>query len=27
MISASVRIAAPPAVVFPYFTDPELMVT
>ena len=26
MISASVRIAAPPDVVFPYFTDPELMV-
>ena len=27
MISASVRIAAPPEVVFPYFTDPELIVT
>jgi uncharacterized protein YndB with AHSA1/START domain len=27
MISASVRIAAPPEVVFPYFTDPVLMVT
>jgi uncharacterized protein YndB with AHSA1/START domain len=27
MISASVRIAAPPKVVFPYFTDPQLMVT
>ena len=27
MISASVRIAAPPEVVFPYFTDPHLMVT
>ena len=27
MISASVRIAAPPEVVFPYFTDPQLMVT
>ena len=27
MISASVRIAAPPDVVFPYFTDPQLMVT
>ena len=26
MISASVRIAASPEVVFPYFTDPELMV-
>jgi uncharacterized protein YndB with AHSA1/START domain len=26
VISASVRIAAPPEVVFPYFTDPELMV-
>jgi len=26
MISASVRIAAPPDVVFPYFTDPQLMV-
>jgi uncharacterized protein YndB with AHSA1/START domain len=27
MISASVRIAAPPDVVFPYFTDSQLMVT
>jgi len=27
VISASVRIAAPPEVVFPYFTDPVLMVT
>ena len=27
MISTSVRIAAPPEVVFPYFTDPKLMVT
>jgi uncharacterized protein YndB with AHSA1/START domain len=27
VISASVRIAAPPEVVFPYFTDPRLMVT
>ncbi len=27
MINTSVRIAAPPEVVFPYFTDPELMVT
>ena len=27
MISASVRIAAPPEVVFSYFTDPQLMVT
>jgi uncharacterized protein YndB with AHSA1/START domain len=27
VISASVRIAAPPEVVFPYFTDPQLMVT
>ncbi len=27
MINASVRIAAPPEVVFPYFTDPQLMVT
>ena len=27
MISTSVRIAAPPEVVFPYFTDPQLMVT
>ena len=27
MISASVRIAAPPEVVFPYFTDPALIVT
>jgi uncharacterized protein YndB with AHSA1/START domain len=27
VISASVRIAAPPEVVFPYFTDPDLMVT
>jgi len=27
VISASVRIAAPPEVVFPYFTDPKLMVT
>ena len=27
MIRASVRIAAPPEVVFPYFTDPRLMVT
>ena len=27
MISTSVRIAASPEVVFPYFTDPQLMVT
>jgi uncharacterized protein YndB with AHSA1/START domain len=27
VISASVRIAAPPEVVFPYFTDPDLIVT
>ena len=27
MISASVRIAAPPEVVFAYFTDPQLLVT
>jgi uncharacterized protein YndB with AHSA1/START domain len=27
MISASVRIAASPEVVFPYFTDPKLMVS
>jgi len=27
VISTSVRIAAPPEVVFPYFTDPQLMVT
>jgi uncharacterized protein YndB with AHSA1/START domain len=27
VISASVRIAAPPEVVFPYFTDPQLLVT
>ncbi len=27
MISTSVRIAALPEVVFPYFTDPKLMVT
>ena len=27
MISTSVRIDAPPDVVFPYFTDPQLMVT
>ena len=27
MISTSVRIAATPEVVFPYFTDPRLMVT
>jgi uncharacterized protein YndB with AHSA1/START domain len=27
MISTSVRIAATPEVVFPYFTDPQLMVT
>jgi len=27
MISASVRIAAPPEVVFPYFTDARLMAT
>jgi uncharacterized protein YndB with AHSA1/START domain len=26
VISASVRIAAPPRLVFPYFTDPRLMV-
>ena len=26
-VVASVRIAAPPEVVFPYFTDPELVVT
>lgn len=26
MINTSVRIAASPDVVFPYFTDPELMV-
>jgi uncharacterized protein YndB with AHSA1/START domain len=27
VISASVRIAAAPEVVFPYFTDPQLMIT
>jgi uncharacterized protein YndB with AHSA1/START domain len=27
VISVSVRIAAPPEAVFPYFTDPRLMVT
>jgi len=27
VISASVRVAAPPEVVFPYFTDPALIVT
>jgi uncharacterized protein YndB with AHSA1/START domain len=27
VISTSVRIAAPPEVVFPYFTDPQLLVT
>jgi uncharacterized protein YndB with AHSA1/START domain len=27
VISSSVRIAASPEVVFPYFTDPQLMVT
>jgi uncharacterized protein YndB with AHSA1/START domain len=27
VISASVRIAAPPEVVFTYFTDPQLLVT
>jgi uncharacterized protein YndB with AHSA1/START domain len=27
VISASVRIAATPDVVFPYFTDPRLLVT
>jgi uncharacterized protein YndB with AHSA1/START domain len=27
MITSSVRIAAPPELVFPYFTDPMLMVT
>jgi uncharacterized protein YndB with AHSA1/START domain len=27
VISTSVRIAAPPEVIFPYFTDPQLMVT
>ena len=27
MISASVRIAASPEAVFPYFTDPRLIVT
>jgi uncharacterized protein YndB with AHSA1/START domain len=27
VISASVRIAAPPEVVFPYFTDPQLLIT
>jgi uncharacterized protein YndB with AHSA1/START domain len=27
VISSSVRIAAPPDVVFPYFTDPQLIVT
>lgn len=26
VLTATVRIGAPPAVVFPYFTDPELMV-
>ncbi len=26
-VVASVRIAAPPEVVFPYFTDPDLVVT
>jgi uncharacterized protein YndB with AHSA1/START domain len=27
VISASVRIATPPEVVFPYFTDPQLLLT
>jgi uncharacterized protein YndB with AHSA1/START domain len=27
VISASVRIAAPPEVVFPYFTEPHLLVS
>jgi hypothetical protein len=27
VINTSVRIATPPEVVFPYFTDPQLMVT
>jgi uncharacterized protein YndB with AHSA1/START domain len=27
VITASVRIAAPPEVVFPYFIDPQLLVT
>ena len=27
MISTSVRFAARPEVAFPYFTDPQLMVT
>jgi uncharacterized protein YndB with AHSA1/START domain len=27
VISASVRIAAPPEVVFPYFTEPQLIVS
>jgi uncharacterized protein YndB with AHSA1/START domain len=27
VISATARIAAPPEIVFPYFTDPQLMVT
>jgi uncharacterized protein YndB with AHSA1/START domain len=27
VISSSVRIAAPPEVVFPYFTDAQLLVT
>jgi uncharacterized protein YndB with AHSA1/START domain len=27
MISASIRIAAPPEIVFPYFTDAQLLVT
>jgi uncharacterized protein YndB with AHSA1/START domain len=26
VLTASVRISAPPADVFPYFTDPELMI-
>lgn len=26
VLTATVRIGAPPAVVFPYFTDPDLMV-
>jgi uncharacterized protein YndB with AHSA1/START domain len=26
-ITATIRIAAPPEIVFPYFTDPTLMIT
>jgi uncharacterized protein YndB with AHSA1/START domain len=26
VLTASVRIAAPPDIVFPYFTDPDLMI-